>query len=514
MNIPFSGPAAGLVIRANTVELLAVRGTHLVAQVRVPIQGTEDKHLSAAIRQAVERSGLKTNRLAVAIPTADVLVRFFFMPMLPRAERDTAIQFEARKYIPFKTESLVWAWQVVELKEAQKLEVAFTAIQRQTFQALKTVLAEAGVQPTRMEPRSLSLARLAALPKGKALASHAKEFVCLVDVEPEQAHLVIARDGVPYLTRDVVLVEPLKEGEAGDPKAQRVLSELRVSMDFFTREHPAATIPRVILVGDETLIGPWQPWLAEQLQCAVDVGRDLLRSRVEGELPLTFASAVGLVRAGHERIGRSLDFLKRSLSKPAGTSPAELQSALVKEFKSAQSAALAGVVGGLLVLLYLFGAHQVAQEQRRLDTLIAARPTVGWGLEAFDQTALKPLQAQAKQQLDLLRGIVDERVGVVAKLDALARSLPDGMWITKLTFDETPDAAGKSQVSLKVSGACYLQQSGKELSAIQTFGERVKGIPAFFDGFAAATVEQIKEQSQQQYTYRTFQLDCRSEQQL
>ena len=81
------------------------------------------------------------------------------------------------------------------------------------------------------------------------------------------------------MTRDVSLAEQAAGGE-GDPKAQRLLSELRVSLDFFTREHLAATVPRVILVGDEGLLGPWQPWLADQLQCAVEIGSDLLRARV------------------------------------------------------------------------------------------------------------------------------------------------------------------------------------------------------------------------------------------
>lgn len=514
MNIPFSGPAAGLVIRANAVELLALRGRRVVARVRVPIEGKETSHLAQAIRQAVAASGVKAPRLAVAIPTADVLVRFFLMPRLPRAEWDAAIQFEARKYIPFKTEALVWSCHTVELKESQKFEVVFTAIQRHIFQELEAVLAEAEVQPTRMESRSVSLARLAALPKGKALASHARDFVCLVDVEPEQAHLVIARDGVPYLTRDVALTEQAAGGE-GDPKAQRLLSELRVSMDFFTREHPAATIPRVILVGEEALIGPWQPWLADQLQCAVEIGSDLLRARVDGELSLSFASAVGLVRAGYGGTGRSLDLLKRSVAKSAALSPGELRSAVIKELRAPHSLAIAGVAAAAVVACWLFGAHQVAQAQRQLEQIVGARPSVGWGLETVDQVALQPIQKTATRQLEILRDVVDGRVGVVAKLDALARSLPEGMWITRLTFEEIPDGAGTTQVSLKVSGACYLAQSGKELSAIRAFEERVKGTPALFRGFKAARVEQIKEQvGPHQYTYQTFQLDCRSGKEL
>ena len=508
MTFSLSGTAAGLVIRANAVELLALRGRRVAAQVRVPIEGKERSHLSQAIRQAVAASGLKLPRLAVAIPTADVLVRFFLMPPLPRAEWDAAIQFEARKYIPFKPDALVWGCHTVESKETQKFEVVFTAIQRHIFQELEAVLAEAEVQPTRIESRSVSLARLAVSPKGHA--PDAKAFISLVDVEPTHAHLIIARNGVPYLTRDVALTEQAAGGE-GDSKAQRLLSELRVSMDFFTREHPAAAIPRVLLVGDESLIGPWQPWLADQLQCAVEIGSDLLRSRVDGELPLSFASAVGLVRAGYGGTGSSLNLLKRSVAKSTALSPGELRSAIIKELRAPQSLATAGVAAAVIVACWVFGTHQVAQAQRQLEQLVGARPSVGWGLETVDREALQPIQKTATRQLEILRDVVDGRVGVVAKLDALARSLPEGMWITRLTFEEIPDGAGTTQVSLKVSGACYLQQSGKELSAIRAFEDRVKSTPVLFRGFKTARVEQIKEQvGPHQSTYQTFQLDCRS----
>jgi hypothetical protein len=125
----------------------------------------------------------------------------------------------------------------------------------------------------------------------------------------------------------------------------------------------------------------------------------------------------------------------------------------------------------------------------------------------------------ASQQLDLLARLVDGRVGVVPKLDALARALSDGMWLTEVQFEERPDQTGASQVTMRVNGACFLDQAAKELGAIQAFEARVKATPALFDGFQAASVEQIQEQIRQEargepYSYRTFQLHCRSERRL
>jgi hypothetical protein len=410
---------------------------------------------------------------------------------------------------------------VAEAKEPQRLEVAFAAVQRAAFQELRTALADAGVQPTRMEPRSLSLARLTAPPKGSA--AHPHEFVCLVDVDEDQAHLVVARAGVPVLTRDVALADIPGAAEATpDPKAKRLCSELRVSMDFFTREYPSATISKVILVGDEGLLGPWRPWLAGELGCVVEVGRDLMGRVVEDGLPLSFASAVGLVHRVSDHADLSLDFLRRSTMKAASASarPGRTTAATrwVRDLKPAQSLAMVSAVASALTVLWLYGSHQVAREQQRLTRLVQARPAVGWGLEGMDLPNVGLVREKALQQLEPLKRVVAGRIGVVAKLDALARLLSEGMWLTEVIFEEKPDASGKDQLMMKVSGACYLEQVGRELSAIQAFEARVKNTPALFQGFHTASVQQIREQIKErdnaQYTYRTFQLHCQSDRKM
>ena len=91
------------------------------------------------------------------------------------------------------------------------------------------------------------------------------------------------------------------------------------------------------------------------------------------------------------------------------------------------------------------------------------------------------------------------------------------MWLTALTFEDRSDlASGKSDLRLLINGACFLEDSPQELSAIQELGDRVKRNAAFFKGFTTARVDEIKAQSdpQQVHTYQTFQLNCTSERRL
>lgn len=525
MKFPLGNSQAGLVIRAEDVHVLSMQGKKVETRVRVALEGKDDQRLAQAIQQAVAQAALKTRKLAVAVPIQDVLVRFFTLPRIPKPEWDRAVQFEVRKYIPFKTESLIWDYHVINPSVSHpgaggqaspdRLEVVFAGLPRETFDSLQAALAAAGVQPTLLEPVSLSLARLAA----RARAASPNDFVCLVDLERERAHIVIARDGVPYLTRDVSLPAQGQEAGAaeGVPAAQlriqRLLSELRVSMDFFAREYSEASIGRTFIFGDPDLVGPWDQWVAGQLPGSIELGNALLETRAEGEpLPMSFASSVGLLHAEHAPMGASLDFLKRSqvtVRKTPRVVASGSAQGMLEQLKTPQMAMVAGMAVALLVGFWALGAQQVSRATHELEQLAGAQSAVGKGLDGKSERELQTVHEQIQQQLTLLTRIANERVSLAAKLDALARSIPDGVWFTGLTYTAMVDTTGKSQVTMTVNGACYLGASGKELDAIQEFAARVKRSPKLLGG-GSAQLGQISAQDapQAHMTYRTFALNC------
>lgn len=520
-------PAAGLVIRSKEVELLVMQGRKVSTCLRVPVEGREDADLIHAIRKVLAASGVKPDQLAVSIQSRDVLFRFFTMPLVPKAEWDTAVQFEARKYNPFRTETLFWDYRATRLGTSNQLEVIFSGIPKESFQRLLDVFTEAGIQPVLVEPRSMSLARLVEPAKG----SLANEFTCVVDLEQDAAHLVIVKNHIPFMTRDVNLVSAAgaaAEGAeatsgAADPRAQRLLSELSVSVGFFLREYPSTTIPRVLLCGEERVIGPWCAWLSEQLHCTVELGGLLLAQRVQGGLPLSFASAVGLLLALKDPGGASLDFLKRAVTKAPSAQHGSgmLGNAALTEIadvlKTPQAAVCAALAIGFLAACWTITSVLLSKERQALNQVAKVRPDLGWGLKQMTADDLTPIQQKAQQQMALLKQIVDQRMSVTAKLDALARSLPDGVWLTELSFDDVLETTGKGQPQLKVNGACFLGEPGRELTAIQKFEEQIKQNRSFASGFTDARLGQIGGETQQtdrQYTYRTFQLNCNSERKL
>ena len=548
-----------LVIRSGEVLLLSMRGPKVVSRVRVPIEGTETQHLAQAVQKALSTAALKTKRLAVAVPPQDVLFRFFTVPMVPKTEWDSVVQFEARKYIPFKIDTLIWDYRVVPSKGSNKLEVVFAAIQREAFRRIHDVLVSSGIQTIVVEPTTLSLARLVATEKNKP----ATEFVCIVDLEQDRAHIAIIKDQTPYLTRDCSLQASPEmptlpqapqaglEGpiaEAGgvtapvpadstsippaasaqpdmDQRAQRLLTELSVSMDFFTREYPSTQVAKVILFGEETLVGPWCRALSDRLRCSVELGSGLVAQHVPAETPLSFASAVGLIAGTRDQHGFWLDFLKRapvkaptktSMTAQAKATTANAQAKVLALLKTPKAMVMGALFAGLLACFAFMQSQDVAAVKSRLGQLMQSRSKAASQLAHMSPADVKSLKDKATNQLALLKHMIDQRMSVAAKLDALVRILPDGVWFMGLTFEDRPDAAGRSQPRLSLNGACFLGDSAKELSAIQQLEEQVKRSEALFRGFQMARVGQITVQTnaQQEYTFQTFQLDCNSSRNL
>lgn len=533
MRLPLMGRSTGLVVRDRAVELLVMQGWQVVSNVRMPLEGSESRHLTEAIQQLVASAQLKNPRVAVALPTKDALFRFFTIPTVSKHELEGAVQFEVRKYLPFKTEQLIWDFETMPSSTPNRLDVIFGAILKEGYDRIRDALTAAGLQPVLIEPRSLSLARLVKQPKSQS----ANEFVCLVEIEPEAAHLAIIKNRVPYLTRDInltpvsdapasdslgnlppaglsVVSSGMGQTGAADPRVQRLLSELSVSMDFFTREYPSTSIRQIFLLGEDSLVASWSEWLSARLHCQVASGRTFIESHVRGGVPLTSAAGVGVIEAARNphRYG-VFNFLKRgAMSKTKTPEASTLVSGLRVSLQGVQGSVLATIMVGLLLSLWFYGAMGVAAQRRQLAHLVRSQPDVGWGLSAMAEKELDQVKGATQARMALLKSTMDERTRVSAKLDALARALPDGMWLTGLLLEDRLEANGKGQPRLVLNGACFLGESGREIQTIQSFEQRVKSHATFFQGFHMTQLDQMSAPitSQQPTAHRTFQLTCNS----
>jgi Tfp pilus assembly PilM family ATPase len=527
-----SSMSVGLVIRPQAVEVVtlknAFQGARLARFARVTFAvdpesppEAQDQKIVQAIQDALGACEAHNKDVAVSIPSRDVLLRFFTLPLLPKAERDQAVQFEVRKYIPFKIDELTWNYHAIEHRQAKQLGVVFVGIRNDAFARIQQWLSAAGVEPVAVEALSVSLARVA----GVVTKASKGSFVGVVDVEEDSAHITIVRDGTPYLSRDVSLGarSELLQGAASQSRADRwaelLLSELRLSFEFFTREHPEASIDKVLLFGEEQTIAPWCAWLSEQLRRPVEVGPMPVKSLSSSPAPSpAFTTATGVALGGLRRSNVKLGFLKRDKREVARArkrlSPPVLLQPNPQVLKSLGRAVAVqiGVAAFCLLALSAVDNYRVNAAKAKLDRAIKSPTDVGWGLLQKTPPQLQAIKQQVDRRLAFLRRAVEQRISVAMKLDVLAKLLPGGIWLDRVSFTDRLEGGGPSQATLTVQGNCFLPGSGKELAVISEFVEQMKGHGGFFQGFESSQLSEIAatQDPASQYSYRTFSLNCRA----
>ncbi len=515
----------GVVVRAKSVDVVDVRlgfaGLRLVKAASALIEGSDESNLTAAIRAALAQANIAASRVAVSVPSQDVLLRSFVMPLLPKAEWFTAIQFEARKYIPFKTQELVWTSHVEELRATKQMRVAFVGIRNETLARIRSALAAAGLKASVIEAQAVSVARVAAQIRARTktpAATSDTQFTGIVDVDVDGnlAHLIIAKQGVPYFSRDVSLKRERDQAPSGanmDPRVEVLLSELRLSFDFFTRENPQASIQDLIVFGDQVTIGSWVPWLAEHLSCPVSIGTLPITHGNNQQANLHFACGVGVVERGFWPTKIRLEFQERpaaslgqglSMSLKGKLDPAML--------KAMGRAAVPQAVTALMLVgvLAAVGQQQIANATANFQTMKRAFSDVGWNLSREPLTSLQALKQQVDTRLGAIQKLQAQRVSVTEKLDVLAKRLPENVWLEGLNYDNRLDRSGGSQPSLSVHGACFQPDGNGELDVIREFADQLKSDRKFFRGFTISQLAEVGRGEggrQRQLSYRTFKLN-------
>lgn len=512
----------GLVLRRSVVEIVEARrhpfkGLQLSKVVSVPILPGGDGQVAEAIRTALSNAGIGPMRLGVSISSPEVFFRSFTMPLLPKAEWDTAVRFEARKYIPFKTDDLKWNYHVTEQRSTRRMTVAFIGIPAQTFARIQGSLASAGVTPAFIEAQSVSLARLAA----EASKTAVPGFIGLVNVDTDAnlAHIVVAKECVPYFAREAYLHVDQHEVDQGptatDLRAKVLLSELRLSLDFFTREHPTPAIKRLLLFGEPGVVAPWVGWLAEQLRLPVELGGLPLGDEQGHAVGPQLATGVGLVLRETRLPHVKLEFLDHAAIKAPASARITLQSltealnhglspqAITAVVKA--TAIQAGFVAALIASLSMLGDQRVAAARRDFERAVQSFPDVGFGLAEQSRAELEALREQVERHQSLLRKTIEGYLPVTGKLNALAMRLPGGVWLEGLSYRDEPDGADGDR-ALTLMGSCFLP-GANELEAISQFAERLQQDRAFFQGFRVARVGEIATRHLgSAQSYRTFTL--------
>lgn len=124
------------------------------------------------LKNLLKKAGVTTDRIVASLPNSVVFTTVIELPRIPEDELNTAIEFEAKKYVPLPLDEVALSWSVIEAKkklskdsiiqspsDSSKLRVLLTAVPSIVINNYLKVFSLSGLEPEALEIESLALIR-------------------------------------------------------------------------------------------------------------------------------------------------------------------------------------------------------------------------------------------------------------------------------------------------------------------------------------------------------------------
>jgi type IV pilus assembly protein PilM len=342
--------AIGLDIGSSAVRAVQLRherrGSSLqrVGQVQLPAGAVRDGAIVepdvvvAALKQLWRTFKLKTRKVALGLANQQVVVRRLDLPYMTEAELRTSLPLQVDGLIPIAVDQAILDFCVLGERQnddgTRMVRILLVAAQRDMVDDLIRV-----VQRARLEPVAIDLdafAALRSLGTPDMFAELGAEI--LIDVGSTVTDLIVHHDGTPHFVRTVLFggesitaalmaeldvdhdTAELLKGRAGDgvssPEqqeaeavirngSQRLVDEIRSSIDYCAAQRDIPAIERIVLTGGGSRLPHLPEQLADALNLEVTTGsplREVNRTRsavseadlAEAEPFLAFAVGLAL----------------------------------------------------------------------------------------------------------------------------------------------------------------------------------------------------------------------------
>lgn len=289
---------------------------------------TDPAELGAAIKDLFAEQKLP-REVRVGLANQRLVVRHVRLPKIEKKDEiETAIRFQAQEQIPMPMEQSILEWQLLEpspeAREAGQMDVVVVAARREMVASLLEAVRIAGLKPVGLDVSAFAMIRAigAEVPAPQA-ASYEDRMAGDMPAPVLPAHLlcnlgditnlVVARGKACLFTRvstfgiegiaqrlaerreltlehsrewlrHVGLERPLEEVD-GDPEitgaaravleegAEKLIAELRLSMDYYGAQEGAVGIESIVLTGPGTAIEGLPARIERELGFALSIGR-------------------------------------------------------------------------------------------------------------------------------------------------------------------------------------------------------------------------------------------------
>jgi len=442
------------------------------------LQKSGEDIIVETIIKLFKENNIKLGDVVTALPSEDVMVRYFQMPKIPKQERPSAISFEAKRYIPFRMEDVVTDYQIIEYKGPGAMDVVFVAVRQKVVSRFVNLLERAGLRPIIVEPDSFSIIRV--LNAGGQIGG--SENTTIINIDTKVGNIIILRHNVPYLIRDIPLEEDIGGEKSFEPIFEKLLSEIKLSFDFYEKQFPSETIDKLIIHSSLPL-GNWHELVGKELQVPVEVGDPLRGLRIRKDMvPPKLSVAFGLALRGLGAPGININLYKEKFLLYKS-----------KQFFLKLVFLEASIAVFLLIILKVFCLRAIAPFIDEYNHTLSERPKLELALKEDSIAGLERIKNEMESKKQALEGIFSGKTYLTPKLAILADATPSNIWLTELNYEEKSDKKDASRITrrLGIKGCCIIDGKSTETDIVSNFLANLKESGLLKEGLSKAEIVSV-----------------------
>ncbi|MEI8012005.1 MAG: pilus assembly protein PilM [Candidatus Omnitrophota bacterium] len=478
---------------------------------------SEDMLILETLQKAIRNNGFAIHETSLAIPSRDIIIRWFTIPWMKSSEIQNIVVFEAKKYIPFDLDDLLYTYYPANMagSNPRQIGIIFIAIRKNIFEKYSNTLIQAGMNLVFSEPASMGLLRTLVFRK----VINPEQLTAIVHVDGYTGELLICEKGYVKFTREFNC-PPLAAPGTGtviqdDQFRPRVFNEIRMSFEFFLRQYGGEDVKKLVAI---SVVGNKSFWdgMCEEVGIdaeVVDVSYLVDRADAEG------VSAV--YAYGAAMVGKVLSVIDFNLFEGSKQQVSLKQ----VEVESKTKELVFPVVMGIGCFIFIFGLFFMADRWLNgLRTEIAVlERKIGVFLdmdveEADAQTIKKNKQLHALESLPL-----SARTSKL--LTRLVKRMPAGFYLSSynVTYKDIPakgeqvkDASDaeveyyliKTKVVMTFTGVAALNDNNMEFEMINKFFNTLTADNMFRDYFSRLKIASLQIQEFHQVKATGFTISC------
>jgi type IV pilus assembly protein PilM len=167
-----------------------------------------------ALKTLLSQAGVTSRRCVASLPNSAVFTSVIDMPKMSQKELDSAIKFEAKKYVPLPFADVSLSWSVLSASDNDKLKVLLIAVPKQVRESYLKVFETAGLELEIVEIEALALIR--------SLVVDTTKNDVIIDIGAKNTGLNTIKQGLLQLTRNLNI--------GGDTITDKIAQSLNISM--------------------------------------------------------------------------------------------------------------------------------------------------------------------------------------------------------------------------------------------------------------------------------------------